>query len=240
MLRVSRKILEEGKLIGKSVHPFFFQEAEQNNFTAEELQIALELCDEENPVTWLRDNWQNMIDTVATLATNYGHERKENNVGTISQQEAREALRLHKGNVWSAVTECVEQRQKKVSSSRGDLFQAEPSISYHFFQFAELTSRGNFTREDVLTVLTANHGNLEAAYIELSKTQLKPFLMRIWGPPAGIDNEGGNFKNFKIGTKEKKQGKSNIIIKAPKKFPEYIGYCNSFNFQTIIYPYEII
>lgn len=55
-----------------------------------------------------------MIDTVATLATNYGHERKENNIGTISVSEARDALRLRKGNVWAAVTECVEQRQKKV------------------------------------------------------------------------------------------------------------------------------
>lgn len=58
-----------------------------------------------------------MIDTVVTLATNYGHERKENNIGTISVSEARDALRLHKGNVWTAVTECVEQRQKKVMLS---------------------------------------------------------------------------------------------------------------------------
>ena len=36
--------------------------------------------------------------------------------GTISNKEARDALRLHKGNVWSAVTECVEQRRKKVRS----------------------------------------------------------------------------------------------------------------------------
>ena len=29
--------------------------------------------------------------------------------------------------------------------------------------------------------------------MELSRTQLKPFLMRIWGPPAvGTDNEAGN------------------------------------------------
>lgn len=60
------------------------------------------------------------------------------------------------------------------------------------FQYAELLSRGNFTREDIVTVLTANHGNIEAAYLELNKTQLKPFLMRIWGPPAGNDNESGN------------------------------------------------
>jgi hypothetical protein len=43
-----------------------------------------------------------------------------------------------------------------------------------------------------LTVLTANHGDLEAAFNELSKTQLKPFLMRIWGPPVGTENEAGN------------------------------------------------
>lgn len=28
--------------------------------------------------------------------------------------------------------------------------------------------------------------------MELSKTQLKPFLMRIWGPPNGTENEAGN------------------------------------------------
>jgi hypothetical protein len=71
-------------------------------------------CGDKNPIEWLKENWRNMIDTVVTLATNYGHERKENNVGTISAPEARDALRLHRGNVWAAVTECVEQRQKKV------------------------------------------------------------------------------------------------------------------------------
>ncbi|XP_049852722.1 E3 ubiquitin-protein ligase lubel isoform X9 [Schistocerca gregaria] len=147
------------------------REAEMHNFTTEDLQVAMEHCGEKNPVTWLRDNWRNMIDTVVTLATNYGHERHENNIGTISAAEARDALRIHRGNVWAAVTECVEQRQKK---------------------YAELMARGNFTREDIVTVLTANHGNLEAAYLELSKTQLKPFLMRIWGPPVGTDNESGN------------------------------------------------
>lgn len=54
-------------------------------------------------------------------------------------------------------------------------------------------SKGNFTREDIVTVLTANHGNLDAAYSELNKSQLKPFLMRIWGPPQGSDNDSANF-----------------------------------------------
>lgn len=61
-----------------------------------------------------------------------------------------------------------------------------------YFQYAILASRGDFSREDIVTVLTAHHGDLEAAYNELSKTQLKPFLMRIWGPPVGTENEAGN------------------------------------------------
>ncbi|KAG4079394.1 hypothetical protein HA402_008086 [Bradysia odoriphaga] len=147
------------------------REAEQNRFTAEELQAALTHCGNQNPINWLRDNWPKLIDTVRTLATKYGQERKENIVGTISAIEAREALRLHKGNVWHSVTECIEQRQKK---------------------FNDIISRGNYSREDIVTALTAHKGNLDLALVELGKTQLKPFLMRIWGPPSGVDNDSGN------------------------------------------------
>lgn len=71
-------------------------------------------CGEQHPIDWLRQNWQKTISTVQTLATQLGREGPMNIVGTVSEVEAREALRLHKGNVWPAVTECVEQRQKKV------------------------------------------------------------------------------------------------------------------------------
>lgn len=81
------------------------------------MSVALAQCGEGDPVAWLKDNWRNMIDTVVTLATNYGHERRENTIGTISAAEARDALRQHGGNVWAAVTECVDQRQKKVTYS---------------------------------------------------------------------------------------------------------------------------
>jgi hypothetical protein len=70
--------------------------------------------------------------------------------------------------------------------------EASCKLDSVLLQYADLLSRGNFTREDIVTVLTANHGNIEAAYLELSKTQLKPFLMRIWGPPNGTENESGN------------------------------------------------
>ena len=44
-----------------------------------------------------------------------GKEEVEGNrVGTLSKTEAKMALRKHKGNIWAAVTECVESRQAKV------------------------------------------------------------------------------------------------------------------------------
>ena len=76
--------------------------------------MSLNHCGDSNPVTWLRENWDNMIDTVVTLASNVGHEAEENTIGTLSKIEAKDALRTHKGNIWAAVTDCVEQRQLKV------------------------------------------------------------------------------------------------------------------------------
>jgi E3 ubiquitin-protein ligase RNF31 len=104
-----------------------FQEAEEHNFTSEDVQVALEQTAEgdtpgQDPITWLRQHWRNLIDTVATLATNYGLERAENTVGVVSALEARDALRQKKGNVWSAVTHCVEQRQSKVRTINDSLF----------------------------------------------------------------------------------------------------------------------
>lgn len=148
------------------------REAEQYKFAAEDLQAALAHCGSSHPITWLRENWPKLIETVQALATKYGHERRENTIGTISTLEARESLRKHKGNIWHAVTECIEQRQKK---------------------FNDIASRGNYPREDIVTSLTAHHGNVEMAISELDKMQLKPFLMRVWGPPSGADNESGNF-----------------------------------------------
>ncbi|KAK5645795.1 hypothetical protein RI129_004259 [Pyrocoelia pectoralis] len=147
------------------------REAERYKYSADELQAALLQCGEQNPIDWLCQNWQGKITSVQTLSTQLGREGPINIIGTVSEVEAREALCLHKGNVWPAVTECVEQRQRK---------------------YTELASRGDFNREDIVTVLTAHHGNVDEAFSELNKNQIKPFLMRIWGPPVGTENEAGN------------------------------------------------
>jgi E3 ubiquitin-protein ligase RNF31 len=83
-------------------------------FEAEHLQIALSLCGDSQPVNWLRDNWLNMVDTVVTLATNYGHERPDNNIGTLTREEATRSVLKNQGNIWNSVTECVEERRRKV------------------------------------------------------------------------------------------------------------------------------
>lgn len=70
-----------------------------------------------NPIAWLKEHWGAIIASVQTLSTQMGREGPMNIVGTVSEKEAREALRIHKGELWPAVQECVEQRQRKVSST---------------------------------------------------------------------------------------------------------------------------
>lgn len=50
-------------------------------------------------------------------------------------------------------------------------------------------AKGNFSLNNVVVALDNNAGNEEASLLELQKDQLKPFLMRIWGPPTGVENE---------------------------------------------------
>ncbi|XP_036321321.1 E3 ubiquitin-protein ligase lubel [Rhagoletis pomonella] len=147
------------------------KEAELYKFTPEELHAALKYCGTSiHPIQWLHENWHKLIQTVQSLSTKYGQERVENIIGTISQTEAREALRQHGGNIWQAVSECIEQRQRK---------------------YREISRKGNFSREDIVTALTIHQGNADLALLDLGRTQLKPFLMRIRGSPAGVENESG-------------------------------------------------
>ncbi|EDX04010.1 GD22542 [Drosophila simulans] len=147
------------------------KELELYKFTVEELEAALKYCSPDtHPIQWLRENWHKLVQTVQSLSTKYGQERGENTIGTVSQNEAREALRNSGGNVWQAVADCIQQRQQK---------------------YRKLAAKGNFLRDDIVNALTAHQGNVEQALVELNRTQLKPFLMRIWGSPNGVENESG-------------------------------------------------
>lgn len=134
--------------------------------------MGLKHCGNENPIVWLKENWNKLVQAVQSLSTKYGLERPENIIGTVSNLEAREALRIHKGNVWQAVSECIGQRQRK---------------------YKQIYDRGGFPREDIISALSDNNGNMELSLLDLEKAQLKPFLMRVWGTSNGTENESGSF-----------------------------------------------
>ncbi|XP_058801962.1 E3 ubiquitin-protein ligase lubel-like isoform X1 [Phymastichus coffea] len=144
------------------------REAEHRGFSADDIQVAL-VQDPNNPLDWLRTQWPNLVETVQILATTRGKDLSEGSgIGHVSDIEAKEVLRLAKGDMWIAVASAIQLRQRKCQN---------------------IMAKGNFTINSVIAALDNNAGNEEDSLLELQKDQLKPFLMRIWGPPTGVENE---------------------------------------------------
>ncbi|XP_025074899.1 uncharacterized protein LOC105430571 [Pogonomyrmex barbatus] len=143
------------------------REAEKQGFTTDDVQVAL-AQGASNPIEWLQTQWPHLVETVQVLVTAQGKELKENSIGTLSPAEAKEALRAVKGDMWSAIATAIQRRQQKTE---------------------QIMAKGNFALADVVRALDNNAGVEDATLLELQKNQLKPFLMRIWGPPVGVENE---------------------------------------------------
>ncbi|KAJ8303183.1 hypothetical protein KUTeg_019579 [Tegillarca granosa] len=135
--------------------------ADKNGYDIEEVQIALLKSTQEqiSPIDWLTENWQNTIDYVVTMGTNEGSKMNQNEVGELSTQEAKEALKEHAGNVQAAIQHCVERRTKL---------------------FEEISKMGMFPREEILQAMLHSHGDFNAAMDELNGINLQTFLDRIW------------------------------------------------------------
>nr|XP_033200762.1 uncharacterized protein LOC117162865 isoform X3 [Bombus vancouverensis nearcticus] len=143
------------------------REAEKHGYSTDDVQVALSQG-ASSPIDWLKTQWPHLVETVQVLVTTQGKELKENNIGVLSAIEAKEALRATKGDVWNAVAMAVQRRQLKCE---------------------EIMKKGNFAMAEVVKSLENNSGAEDAALFELQKNQLKPFLMRIWGPPVGVEND---------------------------------------------------
>ncbi|XP_029659743.1 uncharacterized protein LOC115233451 [Formica exsecta] len=143
------------------------REAERQGFTTDDVQVAL-AQGAPNPIEWLHTQWPHLVETVRVLVIAQGKELRENSIGVLSPAEAREALRSVKGDVWNAVATAIRRRQQKCQ---------------------QIMTKGNFALADVVRALDNNAGIEDAALLELQKNQLKPFLMRIWGPPVGVEND---------------------------------------------------
>lgn len=77
-------------------------------------------------------------------------------------------------------------------------------------------AKGNFALADVIRALDNNAGIEDATLLELQKNQLKPFLMRIWGPSVGVENEEaapheGQWKTFDTRTDHNFIALSNVF-----------------------------
>ncbi|CAK9802728.1 E3 ubiquitin-protein ligase lubel [Anthophora quadrimaculata] len=143
------------------------REAEKHGYSTDDVQVALSQG-ASHPIDWLRTQWPHLVETVQILVTTQGKEQKENNIGVLSAVEAKEALRATKGDVWNSVAMAIQRRQQKCE---------------------DIMKKGNFAMADVVKALENNAGAEDAALFELQKNQLKPFLMRIWGPPVGVEND---------------------------------------------------
>ncbi|XP_014477646.1 PREDICTED: uncharacterized protein LOC106746037 isoform X1 [Dinoponera quadriceps] len=143
------------------------RDAERQGFTTDDVQMAL-AQGAANPLEWLRTQWPHLVETVQVLVSAQGKELKENTVGVLSPAEAKEALRTVKGDVWNAVATAIRRRQRKCE---------------------QIMAKGNFALADVVKALDNNAGVEDATLLELQRNQLKPFLMRIWGPPVGVEND---------------------------------------------------
>ena len=95
------------------------QEAGKSGYSPEDVQVAVALCGDADPVDWLDENLESLLETVMTLATKVGRDsgEAENTVGTLSREEAAAAVRRNRGELWPSVTECVEGRRTKVGQA---------------------------------------------------------------------------------------------------------------------------
>ncbi|KAK3086203.1 hypothetical protein FSP39_015157 [Pinctada imbricata] len=154
----------------------YIKTAEKAGFDIEEATIAME---KENSntitaMTWLKEKWQQMVTTVITLAANEGSNMRQNEVGEVSDIEAREALKESKGSVPKAVKVCVQNRQKT---------------------YKELVSDSQYPREEVLHAMHQSNGDTEEAMNLLNSSSLKNFIDRLWAMdddnlPGAIGGEG--------------------------------------------------
>ncbi|KAI8479486.1 CD40 signaling pathway [Branchiostoma belcheri] len=137
----------------------WFRAAENAGFLPEEVQAALLHCENGDPVQWLKENWQGLVASIATQATEESKKLKTNIVGVITTQEAAEALRKQEGDIAKSIKECIDCRRKKF---------------IYVMEFQE------FEQDQVLAALQEKCGDAEKAIQAIQLEQLRPFEEHIW------------------------------------------------------------
>ncbi|XP_060066432.1 uncharacterized protein LOC132546733 [Ylistrum balloti] len=154
-------LIQEGRSLVKVL-----KEAEKAGFAMEEICLGLEKCNQDfgKTMKWLKNEWQMSMETLITMVTNEGTRMEQNEIGELSFPEAKKALQEAKGDLDTAAAVCI--------ANRRDMYK-------------EISSRGNFAREEILMAMLTNKGDAEAALDELNFSSIQPFYERVW---AEFDN----------------------------------------------------
>ncbi|XP_069114483.1 uncharacterized protein [Argopecten irradians] len=161
MRKKQESLIQEGRSLVK-----LLKEAEKLGFAMEEINLGLKKCNQdlEKTLKWLKNDWQMSVETLITMVTNEGTRMEQNEIGELSFPEAKKALRESNGDLDGAAAVCI--------ANRRDMYK-------------EISSQGNFAREQILMALLTNKGNVEEALDELNLASIQPFYERVW---AEFDN----------------------------------------------------
>ena len=91
--------------------------ADRLDFQVEEMQVALTRCQGKysEALNWLHSEWSKLVQVVVSSTRSEGQRLDQNDVGDLSAEEARKALRESAGDMVAAVKSCVAKRKQLVS-----------------------------------------------------------------------------------------------------------------------------
>ena len=95
------------------------QMADRQGFQVEEMHVALSRCqgNHAEALEWLRTEWSKLVQVVISSTRSEGQRLDQNDIGDLSADEARKALRESAGDMVSAVRSCVAKRKQLVGVS---------------------------------------------------------------------------------------------------------------------------
>lgn len=148
--------IEAKELVG------FFKEAEKEGFDTDEGELAVEMCvrDQLLPLQWLKQIWMKRVKSVMAEVAKAGADMNENEVGELSEAEAKNSLKETKGDVEEAVKICTAKRCK--------LYQEICKVD------------NSFPREEILQAMLSSKGELEEALDHLNSDSLQQFTDHLW------------------------------------------------------------
>eukprot|EP00057_Strongylocentrotus_purpuratus_P011408 XP_011665882.1 PREDICTED: uncharacterized protein LOC100892326 isoform X1 [Strongylocentrotus purpuratus] len=158
------------------------REAESQGIPPGRIQCALYIMEETgddltDPIAWIADNWSDVVQDLATKATQELRENLEVDVDTkimelvqLSEESAEKCLEECSGNTQEAIKECTQRIQEKI---------------------LEIQEVGSYSVDDIVAILKQDdvRGDPEKALDALQVKAMAEYVDRVWTPTHDDDNE---------------------------------------------------